>query len=553
MFTKELFFSLIGGLGFFFFGMQLMSNGLKKMAGGKLKAILRMATKIPIIGILVGAAVTTLIQSSSATTVMAVGFVNAGLLVLRQAICVVMGANIGTTFTAWIVSSIAVFKVTNYSLPAIGIGFVLMRFGKTRKMRAFGQVILGFGLLFTGLSFMKDAFGPLKNSQFIRDTFAMLSYSPILGVLVGIIFTVLLQSSSATIAIVQVLAFNGVIGLDVAIPIMLGDNIGTTVTAQMAALGTNLAARRTAMAHTLFNVIGSMYMLFFVYIGWFAKGLDFMIPGELSAKNIMFYIAVSHSAFNVINTMVFFPFIGWLERLSILLVPKKKDSIEIGTQYLERHLLETPPIALEQARKETVHMLDLANKSIESAMKGFLENDYKEIKKIPDLENAIDNLQSEITQYLIEFSQRNLAEEETEELPVLIHNVNDIERVGDHAVNIVELTERKMEEKLPFTDEAMDGLNFMWDEVRKMMEETREALKDKNIEIAKHALEREEKINQLQVELKEGHVNRLSKGECKIKSGIIFLDLVDNLEKIADHLTNIAQGVIGGMRWKVPG
>lgn len=553
MFTKELFFSLIGGLGFFFFGMQLMSNGLKKMAGGKLKAILRMATKIPIIGILVGAAVTTLIQSSSATTVMAVGFVNAGLLVLRQAICVVMGANIGTTFTAWLVSSIAVFKVTNYSLPAIGIGFVLMRFGKTRKMRAFGQVILGFGLLFTGLSFMKDAFGPLKNSQFVRDTFTMLSYSPILGVLVGIVFTVLLQSSSATIAIVQVLAFNGVIGLDVAIPIIIGDNIGTTVTAQMAALGTNLAARRTAMAHTLFNVIGSMYMLFFVYMGWFAKGLDFMIPGQLSAKNIMFYIAVSHSAFNVINTMVFFPFIGWLERLSILLVPKKKDSIEIGTQYLERHLLETPPIALEQARKETVYMLDLANKSIESAMKGFFKNDYKEIKKIPDLENAIDNLQSEITQYLIEFSQRNLAEEETEELPVLIHNVNDIERVGDHAINIVELTERKMEEKLPFTDEAMGGLNFMWDEVRKMVEETREALKDKNIEIAKHALEREEKINQLQVELKEGHVNRLSKGECKIKSGIIFLDLVDNLEKIADHLTNIAQGVIGEMRWKVPG
>ena len=553
MFTKELFFSLIGGLGFFFFGMQLMSNGLKKMAGEKLKAILRMATKIPIIGILVGAAVTTLIQSSSATTVMAVGFVNAGLLVLRQAICVVMGANIGTTFTAWLVSSIAVFKVTNYSLPAIGIGFVLMRFGKTRKMRAFGQVILGFGLLFTGLSFMRDAFGPLKNSQFIKDTFTMLSYNPILGVLVGIIFTVLLQSSSATIAIVQVLAFNGVIGLDAAIPIIIGDNIGTTVTAQMAALGTNLAARRTAMAHTLFNVIGSMYMLFFVYIGWFAKGLDFMIPGELSAKNIMFYIAVSHSAFNVINTMVFFPFIGWLERLSILLVPKKKDSIEIGTQYLERHLLETPPIALEQARKQTVYMLDLANKSIASAMKGFFKNDYKEIKKIPDLENAIDNLQSEITQYLIEFSQRNLAEEETEELPVLIHNVNDIERVGDHAENIVELTERKMEGKLPFTDEAVDGLNFIWDEVRKMMQETREALKDKNIEIAKHALEREEKINQLQVELKEGHVNRLNKGECKIKSGIIFLDLVDNLEKIADHLTNIAQGVIGEMRWKVPG
>jgi len=261
--TKDLIFGLIGGLGFFFFGMQLMSGGLKKIAGERLKKILHMATKIPIVAILVGAAMTCLMQSSSATTVMVVGFVNAGLLVLKQAISVVIGANIGTTCTAWIVSSMSVFKVTQYALPAVGIGFALMKLGRTRKARFWGQVLMGFGFLFLGLSFMKDAFAPLKNSQHVKDMFVVLSDNPLLGILIGIIFTVLLQSSSATVAIIQVLAFNGLISFPAAIPIILGDNIGTTVTAQMAAVGTNLAARRTAMAHTLFNVIGVTYMLFF--------------------------------------------------------------------------------------------------------------------------------------------------------------------------------------------------------------------------------------------------------------------------------------------------
>ncbi len=547
---KNLLFGLIGGLGFFFFGMQIMSEGLKNIAGDRLKKILHMATKIPIIGILVGAAVTCLIQSSSATTVMVVGFVNAGLLSLKQAISVVIGANIGTTFTAWLVSSMSVFKVSQYALPTVGIGFALSKFGTSRKARYFGQILMGFGLLFLGLSFLKDAFGPLKDSQHVRDIFVTLSDNPILGVLVGIAFTVVLQSSSATIAIVQVLAFNGLISFPAAIPIILGDNIGTTITAQLAAIGTNLTARRAAMSHTLFNVIGTSYMMVFVYTGLFVKAISFIIPGEVTAKNVMFYIAVSHSTFNIVNALVFLPFIGWLERASIWLVPKKKGAIEMGTQYLEKHLLDTPLIALEQARKEAVRMLDLSVQSVSNAAESFFKNDAKTLRSIPNLEQAINTLQSEITQYLIELSQKNLTQEESEQLPVLIHSVNDIERIGDHSENIKELSETKIEEKLPFSDEAIKGLTLMWEEVVGMTKEVREALETDDSSLAHKALIREERINNFQEELKKGHVNRLGKGICNIKSGIIFLEFVDCLEKIGDHLTNIAQAVIGEMRWQ---
>lgn len=546
----NLIFGIVGGLGLFFFGMQTMSEGLKNIAGNRLKKILHMATKIPIVAIFVGAAVTCFIQSSSATTVMVVGFVNAGLLSLKQAISVIVGANIGTTFTAWLVSSMSVFKVTQYALPAVGFGFLMMNFGKTRKSRFWGQVLMGFGFLFLGLSFLQDSFEPMKNSQHVKDVFIAFSDNPILGVLVGIIFTVLLQSSSATIAIVQVLAFNGLISFPAAIPIILGDNIGTTITAQMAAFGTNLNARRAAMAHTLFNVIGVGYMLFFVYTGWFVKGINLIMPGPVTPKNIMFYIAVSHSAFNVINTIVFLPFLGLLEKASILLVPKKKGMVEMGTKYLEKHLLATPSIALEQARKETVRMLEMASSAVRSAVKGFFDNDKKTLRPIGNLEQAVDNLQTEITQYLVDLSQKQLLPEEAEELPVLIHSVNDIERIGDHSENIKELAERKIDEKLPLTDEAVDGLRAMWKEVDLMVADVKVALDHEDREVARRVLQREDKINNFQEKLKQDHVDRLNKGECDISAGIVYIDLVDNLEKIADHLTNVAQGVLDGLRWK---
>jgi len=548
--ATQIAFMLIGGLGLFFFGMKIMSEGLKNIAGDRLRNILAMVTKLPILGVLVGAAVTCLIQSSSATTVMVVGFVNAGLLALKQAISVIMGANIGTTFTAWLVSSMAVFKVTQYALPLVGIGFALNTFGRTKKARFWGQVVMGFGLLFMGLGFMKDAFEPLQQSQHVKDIFVRFGDNPILGVLVGMMVTMLIQSSSATIAIVQVMAFNGLIGFPAAITLMLGGDIGTTITAQLAAVGTNLQARRAAMSHTLFNVIGVGYMMIFVYNGWFVKGVEFVIPGQITAKNIMFYIAVANSIFKIFNTAVFMPFIGALERASTFLVPKRKGAIEPGPQYLEKHLLETPPIAMQQARLETVRMMELAARSVATAVKSFFEDDLRAAKPVSELERAVDNLQSAITQYLVELSQRHLSQEISEELPVLIHDVNDIERIGDHAENIIELSERKIEKKLPLTDEAMKQLKLMWNELNSMMIETQEALRKNDTQISESVIRREQRINKFQVDLKRSHVRRLKERACDIKTGVVFMDLVDNLEKIGDHLTNIAQGVIGGMKWR---
>ncbi|MFC1709085.1 Na/Pi cotransporter family protein [Candidatus Omnitrophota bacterium] len=551
--TVELVFSLIGGLGFFFFGMKTMSEGLKKIAGERLKAILHMVTKLPIVGILIGALVTCLMQSSSATSVMVVGFVNAGLLSLKQAISVIMGANIGTTFTAWLVSTMSIFKITHYALPFVGIGFAVNTFAKTKRRKFWGQVILGFGMLFIGLGFMKDAFGPLKESQRVMDIFASFSDNPLLGVLIGIVFTVLLQSSSATIAIVQVLAFNGVITFPAAIPLILGDNIGTTITAQLASVGTNVTAKRAAMSHTIFNVIGAAYMLIFVYNGLFVKFINFVVPGDMTLRNVMFYIAISHSLFNVINAFVFLPFISVLEKMSIWLIPKRKGAVEMGPQYLEKHLLEVPSVALVQAQKETARMLSIASDSVSVAAKSFLENDLSKLKLVPELEQTVDNLQSEITQYLVELSQGNLTPLQSEELPVLIHSVNDVERIGDHSENIIELAEHKVENNMPFTDEAIKELTLMWNELHSMMIETEGALKKNDLKLAESILLREERINRFQVELKKSHVVRLNQGSCSLKSGIVFLDFVDNLEKIGDHLTNVAQGILGDMRWRSPG
>ncbi len=544
------YFLMLGGLGFFFYGMKTMSEGLKKVAGERLKSFLHMVTKVPIVGLLIGMLVTCLIQSSSATTVMVVGFVNAGLLTLSQAISVIFGANIGTTMTAWLVSSMAVFKVTQYALPAIGIGFVIMTFGWSRKVKFWGEVLLGFGMLFIGLGLMKDAFDPLRDTQQLKDLFVFFAKNPIMGVLAGMVFTVILQSSSATIAIVQVLAFNGIIGFSAAIPLILGDNIGTTVTAQLAALGTNLNARRAAMAHTMFNVIGVSYMIIFVYLGWYERFVDFIIPGKITLKNIMFHIAVAHSVFNVVNAMVFLPFIGVIEKISIWLVPHRKGRDELGVKYLEEHLLDTPPVAMQQVRNETLYMLGVAEKAVNTAVQGFLDKDDALVQKALKYERATDHLQSEITQYVIDLSQREISAEDSQEIPVLLHNVNDIERMGDHAKNITEIAQLRIDNAILFSEPAIEELKVMWQELKDMFVEIKDAFVKVDRKMAEKLLEREDRMNAMQIRLKETHIERLNQGLCSLKANFVFLDFIDNLEKIADHLTNISQSIIGEMQWR---
>jgi len=551
----ETIFSTVGGLGLFLFGMSVMSEGLKKAAGQRIRKILSALTKHRIIAVLVGAATTCLIQSSSATTVMTVGFVNAGLLSLKQALCVVLGANIGTTFTAWLVSGLGVLKITSYALPAAGIGSLIRMFGKTQKIRNAGSILLGFGILFIGLSFMKYGFEPLKDSHQVQEALIWLGRNPILGVLAGAIITMLLQSSSATIAMVQILAFNGAFGGDwsvalrVAIPFILGDNIGTTITAQIAARRTSVAARRTAWGHTLFNVIGVLYMFPLVWTGWFGDIVEWITPLKLTQYTIMVHIAVAHSTFNVFNTLVFLPLIGWLEAIAVKLVPARPEDIIAKPIVLEEHLLKTPVIAIDQARREIVRMAKVAKEAVNQAIEGLDKNDEKKLESARKTEDAVDNFQYEITSYLAALSRKELSRELSVELPVLLHTVNDLERVSDHAVNIVEITERKIDQKLSFSDSAQAEAAQLKKEVNEMLDYISAALENNDIRAAKSALVNENNLNRMQMDFRRSHVRRMTDGVCSPEAGLIFIDLVDNMEKIGDHLTNIAQAVIGGLQW----
>lgn len=548
--TIEIIFTLVGGLGLFFLGMKTMSEALRKVAGDSFKKTLEVITRKPIFGLVIGTFVTALIQSSSATTVMTVGFVNAGLLSLRQAISIVLGANIGTTLTAWLVSFLAIFKITRYALPLIGIGFFLTMLGKTQKVRRWGQLLLGFGLLFVGLGFIKDAFGPLRERELLRDFIIRFGSYPGLGILIGMVVTIALQSSSATIALLQILAFSGLIDFQVAIPIILGENIGTTITAELAALGTNLNARRTARSHALLNVFGVLYMAVPVYLGWYGRLIEAIIPGPVTQGNIMVHIALAHTVFNVINSVcVFLPLVRILERAAVRLTPSRNDSLELAPIYLERHLLGSPAVAIQQTIKELIRMAEMAKDALGNGISCFFTHDPSLEDRVRKQEDAIDVLQKEITQYLIEISERNLDETEAEEIPVLVHSVNDVERIGDHAENIIELAVRKQDQRLEISDKALEELQQIGDHTLSMFDEVLQTLREQDDRAARRVLEREESLNAMQVQLKENHVLRLQNQECHILSGLLFVSFVDNLEKIGDHLTNIAQASLRHLRW----
>jgi phosphate:Na+ symporter len=555
--VRDMIFGVVGGLGLFLFGMGILSEGLKKAAGPKLKNLLEALTKRRIVAVLIGALVTCLIQSSSATTVMTVGFVNAGLLTLKQALCVVLGANVGTTFTAWLVSAFGIggFKITLYTLPAIGVGFFFQVLCRTQRWRSLGSVLLGFGLLFVGISFMKDAFEPLKNHTGVQNVLIGLGRNPILAVLAGTAITMLLQSSSASIMMVQVLAFQGAFGTDwdlalrVAIPFILGDNIGTTITAQIAAMRTSKNSKRAAMGHTIFNFIGVIYMLPLVWAGWYGNAVEWVTPFKLSQSTIMVHIAVAHSMFNIVNTILFLPVIRLLELAVMKIVPVTEAELALKPVALERHLLDTPVIAIEQTKREIIRMVETARDAVNQAIEGLNEDDRKKLDSTRVTEDAVDRFQYEITSYLAELSQREISEKFSVELPVLLHTVNDLERVGDHAMNIAEIAERKIEQKISFSDFAKEEAAQLKTETNQMFDSIITALRNNDVNAAKSALVNEEALNRMQIDFRRSHVQRMTDGVCSAETGLIFIDLVDNVEKIGDHLTNIAQAVIGGLQW----
>lgn len=484
---------------------------------------------------MVGTGITALIQCSSATTVMVVGFVNAGLMNLAQSIGVIMGANIGTTITAQLIA----FNITQYALPAIGVGLGLHLFGTRKVVKDIGQFLLGFGLLFLGFQFMKSPTVPLRESGILEGLFVNFSNNPFLALLAGVAMTVIIQSSSATIGMIMALAVAG-LSFEAAIPLLLGCNIGTCVKVTLASIGTTISARRAAMVHIIFNIVGTMVVFSILpfytnFIRWLTGLLSFGPPA------IDREIANAHTIFNILNTIIFLPFVGVLVKVLKKVVPGEDKIAEGGPRYLEEHLLNTPSIAIEQARREIVRMLTIARQMVGDGMNGFLNKDHRTLVRVAPQETAVDNLQEAITHYLVKISERNLTSHQAEQLPALMHTVNDIERIGDHAENLVELAERTIGNKLPFTQTAIAELRQFYNQTDGMIEKTSRAFETNDQELAKQVLQQEEQINTLYSRLRQNHIQRLKEGQCYVLSGIVFLDFLNNFEKMGDHLTNIAE------------
>lgn len=551
--TLKIIFGLVGGLTLFIYGMNLMSESLQKAAGDKMKRILEFLTGNPIIGVLVGALVTTILQSSSATTVMVVGFVSAGLMTLTQAISVILGANIGTTITAQLVA----FKIGAYAYPIAAIGFLFFFLAKKRGIKYIGQTVFAFGLLFIGLNIMSDSMAPLALNPTFSNIILKLGKTPVLGLLVGTIGTGVLQSSSAFIAVLQNLASQSVnaagdslISLQTALPILYGSNIGTTVTAALACIGASLNAKRTAIAHTVFNIIGSVLFMFFIPI--FAKIVQMISPLGTEASLISRQIANAHTGFNLLNTILWLPFMGFLAKIVTLIMPGTEQQVERRVLYLDKRVLNNPAIAMSLATKELTRMAIAAQEMMQSANRAFTASDMNEVKKVHEYEEMVDLLQYEIIKYLSTMlSKSTLTENQSIRLTGLMHVVNDIERIGDYCENIAEAAEIKVNEKLPFSQEAISEIRSSFDLVNEMVNNVILALKDDNIELAKKVLSEENDVDKLEKTLRERHLQRLNQGLCNPLSAISFVELLHNLERIADHCNNIAEAVINDKNHKV--
>lgn len=542
---QNILFGVVGGLGMFLFGMRLLSDGLQLVASRKLKQIILMFTNKPVVGIMSGCLLTALIQSSSATTVMTIGFVNSGIMLLRQAIGVVIGANIGTTVTAQIIA----FKISKYALPAIGIGAVLYLFSKSKKNQSWGQVILGFGILFLGLTTMGAVLKPLKDSEAAKSFFINLGSNPFLGIMIGTAVTVIVQSSSASIGLVIALASNGLIDFQAAVYLILGDNIGTTITAWLASIGTNISSKRVALAHSMFNLIGAAYFAILTKSGLFIPFVDYITPGPITTETIARNIANAHTLFNVANAIVFLPFIGLMEKMVKFMI-KGEEEISTDPRYLEKHLLDSPEIAISQSKKEILRMLKLSKVAVKKASDGFFNRDRKMLKEVIKHEEAIDSLQSDITSYLVEVSKSNLTVEQSEQLPPLLHSVNDIEKIGDHAENIMRVAQRSIDEKMKFSEQGLVRIQKMYKNVNEMFGILIEAFENDAPAMVKNLFKVEAKLNTLYKDMNKEQIFYIQQGKDYVMPGLVFLDLLNNFEKIGDHLTNVAEAVTSHFRYQ---
>ncbi|MFG6494166.1 Na/Pi cotransporter family protein [Fictibacillus sp. UD] len=530
-------FQFIGGLGIFLFGIKYMGDGLQNSAGDRLREILDKLTTNPFMGVLAGIFVTVLIQSSSGTTVLTVGLVNAGFLTLRQAIGVIMGANIGTTVTSFIIG----IDVGEYALPIIAVGSILIFFFKNPKYNYFGQITFGFGALFLGLELMGDGMKPLRSLQAFQDLTVSMSDNPILGVVIGTLFTVIVQSSSATIGILQELYSQNMIDLKAALPVLFGDNIGTTITAILAAIGTTVAARRAALTHVIFNLLGTV--IFLIVLVPFRHYIEFL-SAKLDLEPAM-QIAFAHGTFNVTNVLIQFWFIGLLAFIVTKLIKGEDVLIEYKAKHLDEIVLETSPsLAIRQAKQEIIRMANYSQAGLKEAIAYLNEKDKKNSDLALQYEEAINNLDRQITSYLVKLSAHPLTPQESNEHSMLLDTSRDIERIGDHMENIIELVDYQLRNNVRLTDTAKKDLDEMFTLTVSTVDKAVKALEEGNIELAKEVLGLEDKIDKMERTLRKQHIMRMNEGLCDGNAGIVFVDIVSNLERIGDHAVNIAEAVL---------
>ncbi|RKD22522.1 phosphate:Na+ symporter [Caminicella sporogenes DSM 14501] len=539
----EIFFGLIGGLGLFLYGMNVMAAGLEKSAGDKMKKIIEVLTSNRIMGVLVGAVVTMIVQSSSATTVMVVGFVNAGIMSLTQAVGIIMGANIGTTITAQLAS----INFTEIAPVSVGIGVGIWLFSSNRKVKNVAEILIGFGILFIGMHFMKDAVNPLR--QYEGFTNLLLSFGgnnisdKALAILSGFAVTAIIQSSSATTGLLIALASQGLLPIESAFPVVLGTNIGTCVTAMISSIGANKTAKRAALVHMLFNVIGTVLFIIFL------ANPTIKIVTSMSDDPAR-QLANAHTLFNIANTLILLPFASILVYIVKKIIPyDPNEEKEIqGIKYLDERILETPSVAMVQVMKEVLHMGNVTLESYGKAMEAFFKADEKIAAETFKFEKIINEMEREIANYLLKISNTEISSKQREIIDGLFNTINDIERVGDHADNLAELAVYRVENKLKFSDEAISELTRMHERVVKSYKEALTALKTGDTKIAQRVVEREGEIDLMEKNLRANHISRLSKQQCIPTSGVIFLDIISNLERIADHASNIALAVIDANR-----
>lgn len=533
-----------GGLGMFIYGMQIMAQGLENAAGNKMKSLLEVLTKNKLMGVLLGAVITAVIQSSSATTVMVVGFVNAGIMNLTQAMGVIMGANVGTTVTGWLVSSVewAEFLSPAKLAPvAVIVGVVIMLTGKRRSSKEVASIIVGFGLLFIGISSMSSAVEPLKESESFVNLFVTLGRNPLLGILAGTLVTAIIQSSSASVGILQSLAAAGLVPFSAAIYIIMGQNIGTCVTAILSSLGAKKNAKTAALMHLLFNVIGTV--IFSVCAIVFFEVLN---PSAGTGVITQTQISIVHTFFNIATTVLLFPVSNWIIKLAKKIGNVDETEGDRSKILLDDRMLETPAIALQSVINETVRMGEIVRESLNIAKNVLYTKKQEEISQLKDDEQTVDKLCAGITDYTIKLGSLRISEKEHQETAHLLQVLSDIERISDYCENISEFAETMIEKKVEFSDIAIEHLDKMIQETVECYQYALDAFKENSQEKALIVIEKETKVDDYEISLRSLHMKRLAKNECNTEAGVVFLDTLVCVERISDHARNIAEEVLAG-------